>query len=52
MLNLIYDHFAESMDDPVVNQIVVSSQRLFGAFVPVSLSPNILLLLDVLRATS
>lgn len=35
MLNLIYDHFAESMDDPVVHKIVVSSQRLFGAFVPV-----------------
>jgi hypothetical protein len=35
MLNLIYDHFAESMEDPVVNKIVVSSQRLFGAFVPV-----------------
>lgn len=35
MLNLIYDHFAQSMDDPVVNRIVVSSQRLFGAFVPV-----------------
>lgn len=36
MLNLIYDHFAESMEDPVVHKIVVSSQRLFGAFVPVS----------------
>ena len=36
MLNLIYDHFAASMDDPVVVKIVVSMQRLFGAFVPVS----------------
>lgn len=35
MLNLIYDHFAENMEDPVVNKIVISSQRLFGAFVPV-----------------
>ncbi|CAD6574729.1 MAG: hypothetical protein CYPHOPRED_005487 [Cyphobasidiales sp. Tagirdzhanova-0007] len=34
MLNLIYDHFAASMDDPVVVKIVVSMQRLFGAFVP------------------